>query len=507
MYFAKKIRMFRRLFAILLMLLPGIYAMAIEGSFSHGIYYLPDPIHKDKINPYIEISWQLNPKKIHYNTNADKKIVGRVKTDVTITDDTGHVLKDDSYIFETMPVADANDLAYLNILELKRYFVKAGKFRLTIKLKDLNDSTNVAVYTDTFTVAGASKEAFYSDIEFIDTVYVSDVRTPFRKRGKQYIPLCEHFFDTYRDKLNYYAEIYNMDKVAAVDFPLYHTAFISKKPMQSPMAGYQVIDTIQSNETTFKDGSFDISDLRSGNYYLNLSLGNKLHNTIASKTIFFQRANTNPPKPVAKAQEARIDSAMETINVLDLNKTFLKKYDLGQVKAILKMLLPVSDPSATRSIDGFMREPNDMYMRYFIYNYFKGINPANPDKAWKEYSDQVRDVNKLYTKGSTAGYETARGFMYLRYGAPSEVITTVNERGALPYEIWQYNQLKDMTGKTVANALILFYKSNINDLDYRVLHTTIAGEVHNAGWRNFLYYNSDGGQNANSRAEQYIGSR
>lgn len=499
--------MFRRFIALLLLLLPCIGVQAIEGSFSHGIYYLPDPIYKGKINPYLEVAWQLNPKKLRYNTNADKKIIGRIKTEVSIIDDTGHVLKDDSYIFETIPVADVNDLAYLNILELKRYFVKTGKFKLTIKLKDLNDTNNVTVYSDTFSVGVAPATAFYSDIELIDTVYVSDVRTPFRKRGKQYIPLCNNFFDTYRDQLNYYAELYNLDKVAAIEFPLYHTAFISRKPGQSPMPGYQVIDTILNNETGFKEGSFDISDLRSGNYYLNLSLGNKLHNTIVTKTIFFQRANTNPPKPVAKASEAKMDSAMESVNVLDLNKTFMKKYDLGQVKAILKMMLPISDVSATRTIDGFLKEPNDMYMRYFIYNYFKGIDNANPDRAWKEYSDRVREVNKMFTKGSTAGYETPRGFMYLRYGAPSEIITTVNENGALPYEIWQYNQLKDMTGKMNANSVILFYKASQLDPDYRVLHTNIAGEVHNAGWRSFLYYTPDGGSNTNSRAEQYIGNR
>ena len=499
--------MLRSFYLLLLLLVPFGGVLAIEGSFSHGVYYLPDPIYKGKINPYIEIYWQLNPKKVHYNTNADKKILARIKTDVTIIDDTGHTLKSDTYIFETVPVTDVAQLSTLNILELKRYFVRVGKFRLTVRLKDLNDTNNVAVYTDTFEVAETPRTAFYSDIELVDTVYTSDIRTPFRKHGKQYIPLCENFFDTYRESLSYYSELYNLDKVAAMDYPLYHTAFISRKPGQSPLAGLQVIDTIQTNETTYKEGSFDISDLRSGNYYLTLSLGDKLHKTIATKTIFIQRANTRPPKVAPQQQAAKIDSALETVTVLDLTKTFLKKYDMGQIKAILKMLLPVSDQAGTRAIEGFLKEPNDMYMRYFIYNYFKGVNSANPDKAWKDYSDKVKEVNRMFTKGSTAGYETQRGFMYLRYGAPTEVITTLNEKGALPYELWQYDQLKDMTGKMVANAVILFYKASEADPDFRVLHTTITGEVHNTGWRSFLYYNSDGGANYNSRAEQFIGSR
>lgn len=504
----KILRMLRKL--LFLFILSGWLSQAygIEAAFSHGIYYLPDPIYAGKINPYIELRWQVNPRTVHYNTNADKKILARILTDITIINDTGHVVKSESYTYETNGVDDAAQLGYLNILELKRYFLTAGKFRISVKLRDLNDTTSVTVYTDSVTVGQLPAMAFYSDVEFVDTFYESDIRTPFRKHGKQYIPICENFFDTYHDRVSYFAELYQMDKVSAADYPLYQSIFISKKIGKEPLGKYQRLDTIKTKDVPFVDGSFDISNLPSGNYYLNISLGDKFHHTIASHSLFFQRANAKPIKQEEeKIVEAIVDTGIENITVLDLSKTFLQKYDIAQLKAILKMLLPVSTAAEANTINGFLKNPEEMYMRYYIYNHFLALNKAKPERAWKEYSDKVREANRLYNSHGTAGYETQRGFMYLRYGSPSEIVTVVNENGALPYEIWQYNTLTDMAGHNQTNAIILFYKTSETDFDYRVLHTTIPGEPHNAGWRNFLYTNTSGKDNFNSRAEQYIGNR
>lgn len=498
----------RRFLLFLLLLGPLSQLLAIEAAFQHAQYYLPDPIFKGKINPYLEIYWQINPKKIRYNTNKDKKIVARIKTHVTIINDTGHVLKNDLYIYETLPASTVDELAYLNILELKRYFLSPGKYRVTVDLTDLNDTSNVASYSDTFTTSALVAGAFYGDVELMDTFYASQIKTPFLKHGKQFIPLCDNFFDTYRNKLNYYTELYQLGKVSPQDFPLIQSVHLSRKPGGDPMMKYQKLDTINTKDVPFIAGTFDITDLPSGNYYLTFSLGTKQHATLTTKQLFIQRTNKRPAKPEVEEKRAEIlDTGMENINVLDLNKTFLKKYDAAQVKAILKMLLPVSTPSEAISINGFLKKPEELYMRYFIYNHFSAIDKENPERAWKAFSDKVREANKLYTNHGKVGYETERGFMYLRYGQPSEVITVLNEKGALPYEIWQYNTLQDMAGHSEANAIILFYKASETDFDYKMLHTTVAGEPHNAGWRSFLYNTTDGGNQMTSRAEQCLGNR
>ncbi len=498
--------MFRKCCFMLLLAGSPSVALALEATMSHAVFYMPDPIYKGNMNPYVEAYWQVNPKTLHYNTDTAKGIIARIKTDVLIFNDTGGLVKEDHYIYQTVGKARVEDLQALNILELKRYFITRGFTRIELTLTDVNDTNNKCSVTDTFTVPPKTNGPFFGGPELIDTSFAADARTPFRKHGAQYIPLCISFYENYRSSLNYYGEIYQFSNVAGIDYPLTQSVYISKKQNQSPYEKYLRLDTLSDSSRGFFDGSFDISDLPSGNYYLNFSIGDRGHNTLAHRSIFFQRMNTLPPKVSTAAAKAARDTMVDNINVLDLEKTFVAKYDNNHLKAILKMLLPVSNPVATRAIQSLLKKPDDLYVRYFIYNHFVGINKAKPEKAWKEYAEKVKEVNKMYGSNGRLGYETERGFMYLRYGPPSENIPVLHENGALPYELWQYNLLTDMTGKHVSNAVVLFYKSSETDFDFRVLHTNIPGELHNIGWRSFLFTNAEGG-NPTSVAEQYIGKK
>jgi GWxTD domain-containing protein len=168
------------------------------------------------------------------------------------------------------------------------------------------------------------------------------------------------------------------------------------------------------------------------------------------------------------------------------------------------MLLPFSDPVATQTIRNFLKKPDELYMRYYVYNYFTNINKKDPGKAFKEFSQKIIEVNKLYTSRGVPGYETDRGVIYLKYGAPTDIITVENENGSLPYEIWQYNVLEQTNHKEVADAYFLFYKQNQATSDFRILHSTVEAEAKNMDWRSYLY---PSGRNGDSRAEQYIGNK
>ena len=501
--------MLRKLYLINIVLLCFSSAYGIEAVESHSVFFLPDPVYAGNLNPYVEAYWQINPRSVRYNTIPEKGIVARIKTDVMITNDTGMVLKEDHYIYQTIGCKTADELGGLNILELKRYLVVAGKIKMVVRLTDMNDTTNVLTLTDSFSIAKNNKQPFFATPELVDTFYESDVRTPFKKHGRQYIPICAPFIDDYKNSVSYYTELYNTDGIEKEDFPLTLTVFISKKQYESPFTKYQKIDTFKTTvDSNYVAGYYDIRNLPSGNYYLNVMLGNKMHRTLAKQSVFFQRENRHKSTEELTTEVAgKVDTGMESVTFLNLSKTFIAKYDVGQLKAILKMLYPVSDVMGQQAIEGFLKKPDEMYMRYFIYNHFVSINKKDPSKAWKDFTEEIKEVNKMYNTSSTPGYETSRGMMYLRYGAPTEIVTVENEAGTLPYEIWQYNQLTEKSGKTVTNAVILFYKSSETSFDFKLLHTTIQGEFHNAGWRQYLYLNSDGGNNLNSRAEQYLGTR
>ncbi|NDC41532.1 MAG: GWxTD domain-containing protein [Chitinophagia bacterium] len=506
--------MLRRIF-LLLSLVAGLQATALEVSVNHSLYFLPDLVYPGKLNPYLELYWQVKPNTLQYHTNTQKQIVGRIISDLTITNDSGKIIKEDHYVFETSPRNTASEILAMNILELKRYLLLSGRVTLRLQLTDESDSTNTYRYTDSFTVPRVPANSFISDISLIDTFFQSDVRSPFRKHGWQFIPLCQPFLDDFKHSVSYFTEVYYPEKIDRSRYPLHLKASISRKEFAFEDPNFITTDTISDSLTPYIFGTFEIAPLKSGNYYLNVSVTDQRNDVVARKSIFFQRYNAHPvlPAPVVRdttAQQAtaqRDTGGVEKVTVVNLEKTFLKNYSLAQVKAILKMILPVADKDGQRAIEGFLKRPDENYMRYFIFNYFSALDKDKPERAWKEYSERVKEVNKLFNTHGKLGYETQRGFMYLRYGAPTEVITVTNDRGALPYEIWQYNALAEKSGKTTTNAFMLFYKREETDYDYVLLHTNIGGELHNPGWRSYLYLPGNDVQTADLKAEFYIGNK
>lgn len=495
--------MMRRLGFCAIILLCALQAMALDAVVAHTVFY-----NQAGHSPAVELHWQINPNTLHYNTTAEKTIVARIKTDILFISESGGIIKEDHYVLQTVPRASVDELAQFSITELRRYDLPPGTIKLKFVLTDLADNINHFNYSDSFTITAAPESApFYSDIQLLDTLFESTAQTAFSKNGRQQIPSCANFINDGANTLRYYAELYETGRIPATDYPLVQKVSISKSATEGYYSDMQHKDTVTvAQKMSLISGSFNIASLPSGNYYVRVTLENNAKQTITSNSYFFQRMNRHPTMPEVKKKEPVSDTSMESVTVLNLSKTFLAKYDMAQVRAILKMLLPFSDQQGTSTINNFLKKPDEMYMRYYIYNFFTAINKDDPGRAWKEFTNKITAVNKRFNTHGTPGYETERGFLYLRYGAPTEVVTVENEQGALPYEVWQYNVLTQLNHKDIPNAVFLFYKQNQMS-DHRLLHSTVTGEIQNAGWRNQLYTNQQGGRNTNSRAEQYLGDR
>ncbi len=225
---------------------------------------------------------------------------------------------------------------------------------------------------------------------------------------------------------------------------------------------------------------------------------------LASKNLFFQVVNE---KPVAYKVEKDTTKSTTTGDTksqptyVNLNKTYLSKYTPEQIRAILKMLIPIANPTERNNINEFLKRPDDMYSRYFIYNFWLSRGNINAEDEWKTYAEQVKKVNKLFGTAMVRGYESDRGMMYLKYGEPTERVRVENEEGAHPYEVWQYNTLLGQ-----ANVLFLFFRPGFVGSDYRLLTSTATGEIVNKNWRRDLYTVGRSTSN-NSRAEQYFLNR
>lgn len=464
---------------------------AVNATVARSVFY-----HTDSATPqpYLDLYWQVDPASLHYFRNADSTLVAHIRTDIVLRNDRG-VVHEDHYMLDTRP-QKRNTVMYQNISDGYRHNTGTGTFYIEVTLSEegFNDRYR---FTDSVTIAPAAATPFFSSLQLIDTMFRNEGQAPgkYTRNGMNQIPLAANFLDEKRSFLHYYLELYQSNK-AAGQAPFVQRVFVSKKQGAPPVYGLLRTDTVRSVASQGWSGSLPVSVLPSGNYYLNAELRDANGQKIATQELFFQRLNLNP----APAKEEDTGKPVEAVNVVDLNKGFIAKYTTAQIKAILKMLLPLADQSERDAIQSFIKTPDDTYMRYFVMNFFTRRNPDNPKAEWEKYSDKVRGVNKLFSASGKVGYETDRGYIYLKYGEPTERIIVRSEQGSLPYEVWVYNSLPRINRL----SYFLFYQPANAIGNYDLLHSTVPDETRNTNWRSFLY---PSGQNSGSRAEQYLGNR
>ncbi|WP_276132209.1 GWxTD domain-containing protein [Polluticoccus soli] len=467
-------------------------ASAIEAVVNHTIFYVYEP--GKKMTPYLELSIQINPASVHFIQTKDSFWQSRIKTEVVLSGSDG-TSKVDNFLLQTVPDDNFEAASSRSIIDVRRYKIPAGMIVLDVHLSEPIIAGNTFAFTDSFSVEAAPETPFYSGLQLLDTAYASSSESAFQKNGRQQIPLSSNFLNDDRRLLHFYTELYHTNK--ATDSLLIQKAFISRRAGDAPVLKLQHIDTLHASPVLPFIGQFNISSLPSGNYYLNTVLENSTGHVLTSRSLFFQRSNK---APAVAAADTLPDTGMQRVNILDLSTTFIGKYSFAQVKAILKMMLPIASPTEIRTINNFLNKPEDTYMRYFIYNFWKARNEKDPKKPWEEYTKLVKEVNKLFGFGSRPGYETDRGILYLKYGRPTEREIVANENGSLPYEIWQYNSL----ARQGSGGVLLFYNPQNMINDFRLLHSTINQEGSNPGWRSQLY---ERGSNPNARAELYFRNR
>ena len=445
---------------------------------------------------YLELYWQINPTSLHYRKDSLGRLSSKIQTIIRITSDSGKV-HEDRFELQTLPF-DPGQTDAPPTLDKISIDLAQGKYQIELQLFEEAYPQQKFTHKDNIVVAEL-KGPEVSSVQLLDTFFASKESGQFQKRGMQQLPRVLPFFDEGQFRLHAYAEFYPTQSLSAESYPLQRTIFISRQKGQRDVGGHSSTDSIKTyTAISVSRQTFDLEDLASGNYYLNVVVRNALGSRIAEQSTFFQTLNKNPKtKTVAGKDSGKGIEQTEGV-VLDLSKTFVGKFDMSQLMAILKMLLPTANGAEIAAIKGFLERPDELYVRYFIYNHFSAINKNDPAKAWKDFTDVIRTVNKQFKMGSTMGYETDRGVVYLRYGAPEEVLRVPSESGSYPYEIWRYN----VGDKVGGSGLFLFYSPGYMISDYRLLHSTVPGERKNPNWRSALYKSSGSG---NSRAEQYFG--
>ena len=182
--------------------------------------------------------------------------------------------------------------------------------------------------------------------------------------------------------------------------------------------------------------TMDISNLPSGNYYLALEARNRNNEIIGYNQFFFQRSNSN----------YQIDNSI--LASIDPSKVFSGNIgNIDTIREYIRMLAPISSQIENEYASSLIKTEDIQTMQQYFYSFWASRNTLSPQIEWEKYFAQVKRVNASFSALRMKGYQTDRGRIFLKYGAPDRIVQNYNEAGAYPYEIWQYYTLANQRNK------------------------------------------------------------
>lgn len=501
---------------ICLLLIHSERVWGIKANVVTSTVYRNTPKNSSTLQANILINWKIQNNSLHFVKNKKGLYESKINCIIRISNDTT-IFYDELFTTVTPTYKDSN-LCYITpIIDQYLYPIPiTGAVTIELVLFEQNYKKELFEFKkDVVINAHNSKNDIYlSDIRLLDTSFNTKEQNIFTNNGVFDLPKINNFINENESKLDYLFEVYNNTKKQKNT--MYVKQFLSYKPYDSHVPNAIKIDTLKSDikQIQFFRNRFETSHLKSGNYYLNVVI-NDSSQQLDKKCIFIQVYNpkfkdNNLAQTTDTSKIINEDTTQNSNDgysqMLDLTNTFVGKYNASQVRAILKMLLLICNDVEGANINSFLKKPDELYSKYFIYNFWEQRNKKDPKQAWLNYAEKIKEVNKLFRGSGINGYETDRGRIYIQYGKPNDRIIVNNESGSLPYEIWQYYNIE----KIGRDGVFLFYKPGKSLGDYQLLHSTVTGEVRNPNWRSSLYSNSItnvGISNPNTQAEQYIGNK
>ncbi|MEO1434842.1 MAG: GWxTD domain-containing protein, partial [Bacteroidota bacterium] len=249
--------------------------------------------------------------------------------------------------------------------------------------------------------------------------------------------------------------------------------FICKQGQQDQpipgLLGFRKQDPAEVNPVIM---NLNIENLEQGAYELVIEIRNQQNEFVASKAVTIQRS-----KP---------EVVMEDYLAVDLSNSFTLDLDRDRLERGLKSLTPVINTNYVPLIREALSSKDDNVLRKLLHQYYYAKNELYPDEPYGLYMKRVTEANALFGSLIDEGYETDRGYTYLKYGVPSDMVDVPDEINTYPYQIWVYYE----TPKGERNVKFVFYNPSLAGDNYVILHSTARDEITDRAWQRKLYKNN-----------------
>ena len=351
-----------------------------------------------------------------------------------------------------------------------RAAVPPGEYELRVTVPEDSDIGRVGVEMRRDVLVpdfSGSELVRVSDITLASSISQSQERESlFWKNGLVIRPNANQLFGSGLNTLFYYTEVYNLDAMGSGTGKYTAFTYLSDANLPTPMSAYskRTQRTLRSPDVLV--GTFNIKDLPSGSYFLRIAILNENNESVAEQSRKFFVYN---PEVERASQVVSLEETFETSQYARMTEEELDR--------MAKHVDVISTDAERRRLRGI----RDLDERRRFFMQFWTVRDPNPNTPVNEYQDEfyslIQYANDRYTNSFREGWQTDRGRVLIRYGAPTAIEPHLFDRGFAPYEIWQYNNIP-------GEGQAMFIFADPNELgEFEQIHSTVTGERQSVNWQ------------------------
>ncbi|MFT4534882.1 MAG: GWxTD domain-containing protein [Saprospiraceae bacterium] len=372
--------------------------------------------------------------------------------------------------YEKFKLSSPELRASQDFLDVKRFAIDPGTYTLKIEAIDHNDPDNKMELIRSVIVRNYSKAIELTDVQLFGKVKQSTQSNPLAKNGIYMEPLNYGVVTEDINVLNIYAEVYLKNAGDDLLFVKYGISEgFDDGGGKEVMKKVKKLDNQASQPLIFH---LPVDKIPTGNYRVELEIMDKSKTVIISKFVNFSRSNPEYDQEFWR-----------TYNDIE-DYSFVNDMTAGEVDYALRATSPIVFEPKKSLLDYIIKDAPLMAKKKFLFSFWKEKEPRNTEHHYQQYLTIAKAVDLEYNSNVGYGFETDRGYIFLRYGKPNSVLTIDQEPEAYPYEIWYFNQVEETTQ---TNVRFLFYNKSLVAKDYKLLHSTCRGETQNQAWEVELY--------------------
>ena len=352
----------------------------------------------------------------------------------------------------------------------QRFPLTNGEYQMEISITDMNSGEALPTESVTVELNYPDNVPSISDILLFDSYSKATKPSDCTKSGYDFLPRVYPFYGSNENKLHFYAELYNSNKLYNEGKYLVNY-YIETVESSNRMQNFFYTKRFDVSKANILLNTLDISELPSGNYYLVVEMRDRSNALICSNSCFFQRSNPN------------VAFAIDDLSGVAIANTFVSNItEIDTLRKYIRYLDPICTEMERDYASNLVRTDDTKTMQQFLFNFWSKRSPVNPKQSFEDYLAAVRRVNMSFKTSSYPGYRTDRGYVFLKYGQPDKIMESPNEPGAYPYEIWHYYEVANQHNKR-----FVFMSKDSAANDYQLIHSDVVGELNNPRWQLEIY--------------------